>query len=138
MQYSTVRLKCGVDANPDARTYNFYFNGNSSSGVFNITVKEDGEYTCVPVNSEGTGSNATVSIMTVVAPSVHVSISAMVIVEGGNISLRALVSGNKPSIYIMNKNCQFQCSPYFTIINYYECDQTWDSRQHDPVSMYSQ
>lgn len=42
---STVMLKCGVDANPAAHTYNFYFNGkligNSCSVVFNITVKED-------------------------------------------------------------------------------------------------
>lgn len=44
--------------------HNFYFNGNlignSSSGVFNVTVKEDGEYTCVPVNTVGVGSNATI------------------------------------------------------------------------------
>ena len=48
----TVSLNCSTDANPDARTYHWYLNGNltgnSNSGVFNITVKEDGEYTCVP------------------------------------------------------------------------------------------
>ena len=33
--------------------------------MFNISVKEDGEYTCVPVNSLGAGSNASVSITSV-------------------------------------------------------------------------
>ena len=63
---STVSLKCSADANPDAHVYQFYFNntiiGNSSSGVFNITVKADGVYTCVPINTVGTGHNASVSI----------------------------------------------------------------------------
>ena len=66
---TAMKLNCSTDANPDAHTYHFYFNGNltgnSSSGVFNISVKEDGEYTCVPVNKVGTGSNASVSITTV-------------------------------------------------------------------------
>ena len=66
---TAMKLNCSTDANPDAHTYHFYFNGNltgnSSSGVFNISVKEDGEYTCVPVNKVGTGSNASVSITAV-------------------------------------------------------------------------
>ena len=66
---SVVLLTCNADANPSVHTYHFYFNGNlignSSSGVFNISVKEDGEYTCVPVNSLGAGSNASVSITSV-------------------------------------------------------------------------
>ena len=66
---STVLLSCNADANPSVHTYHLYFNGNlignSSSGVFNISVKEDGEYTCVPVNSLGAGSNASVSITSV-------------------------------------------------------------------------
>ena len=33
--------------------------------MFNIPVKEDGEYTCVPVNKVGTGSNASVGITAV-------------------------------------------------------------------------
>ena len=65
----TVSLNCSTDANPDARTYHWYLNGNltgnSNSGVFNITVKEDGEYTCVPENKVGTGSNASVGITAV-------------------------------------------------------------------------
>ena len=66
---SAVLLTCNADANPSVHTYHFYFNGNlignSSSGVFNISVKEDGEYTCVPVNSLDAGSNASVSITSV-------------------------------------------------------------------------
>ena len=66
---SAMSLSCNADANPSVHTYHFYFNGNlignSSSGVINISVKEDGEYTCVPVNSLGAGSNASVSITSV-------------------------------------------------------------------------
>ena len=39
--------------------------GNSSSGVFNTTVMADGVYTCVPVNTVGTGDNHSVSITVV-------------------------------------------------------------------------
>ena len=49
--------------------YQFYFNGtfivNSSSGVFNVTVKADGVYTCVPINTVGTGDNGTISAIAV-------------------------------------------------------------------------
>ena len=66
---AAVSLKCTTVANPDAHVYHFYFNGNlvgnSSSGVFNTTVMADGVYTCVPVNTVGTGDNATVGITAV-------------------------------------------------------------------------
>ena len=66
---SNISLDCSTDANPDARVYHFYLNdsliGNSNSGVFNTTVMTDGVYTCVPVNTVGTGENATVSITVV-------------------------------------------------------------------------
>ena len=66
---TAMLLNCSTDANPDAHNYHFYFNGNlignSSSGVFNITVKEDGVYTCVPENRVGTGNNATVNLMAI-------------------------------------------------------------------------
>ena len=63
----TLSLICSTDANPlNSVTYHFYFNdgyiGNSSSGVFNVTVEADGVYTCVPSNTVGTGRNATVSV----------------------------------------------------------------------------
>ena len=64
-----MSLTCSTDANPDADVYQFYFNdsliGNSSSGVFNVTVDKDGVYSCVPINKVGTGHNATVSITSV-------------------------------------------------------------------------
>lgn len=60
-----MTLNCKTDASPGAE-YHFYFNGksigNSASGVFNVTVEADGVYTCVPVNTVGTGGNATVSV----------------------------------------------------------------------------
>ena len=63
---STVSLNCSTDANPDIHVYEFYFNndsiGNSSSGVFNVTVDKDGVYTCVPINEVGSGHNATVNV----------------------------------------------------------------------------
>ena len=74
---STVSLNCSTDANPDAHVYQFYLNdtkiGNSSSGVFNVTVKADGVYTCVPINTAGTGHNATVSV-TAVGKSVQLNV----------------------------------------------------------------
>ena len=64
-----MSLNCTTDANPDAHVYQLYFNdtliGNSSSGVFNVTVDADGVYSCVPINTVGTGHNATVSITAV-------------------------------------------------------------------------
>ena len=67
---SNVSLNCSTDANPAAYLYQFYFNdsffiGNSSSGVFNITVDTDGVYTCVPINEVGKRDNATVEITAV-------------------------------------------------------------------------
>ena len=66
---NTVSLFCSTEANPDAHVYQFYVNGiligNSSSGVSNVTVEADGIYTCVPINSVGTGVNATVNITSV-------------------------------------------------------------------------
>ena len=66
---STVSLNCSTDANPDTHVYQFYFNkdsiGNSSSGVFNVTVDKDGVYTCVFINEVGSGHNATVNVTTV-------------------------------------------------------------------------
>ena len=69
LRESNISLDCSTDANPDAHVYHFYLSdsliGNSNSGVFNTTVMTDGVYTCVPVNTVGTGENATVSITVV-------------------------------------------------------------------------
>ena len=66
---NTLSLICSTEANPDAHVYQFYFNdaiiGNSTLGVFNVTVEADGVYTCVPINTVGTGHNATVNITAV-------------------------------------------------------------------------
>ena len=63
-----MSLNCKTNASPEA-DYHFYFNnksiGNSSSGVLSVTVVADGVYTCVPVNSVGTGDNATVNVVVV-------------------------------------------------------------------------
>ena len=65
-----LSLNCSTDANPlYSVTYNFYFNGgyigSSSSGVFNATVQADGVYMCVPINTVGTGHNASVRVTAV-------------------------------------------------------------------------
>jgi len=69
LRESKISLDCSTDANPDAHIYHFYLNdnliGNSSSGVFNTTVMTDGVYICVPVNTVGTGDNATVGVTVV-------------------------------------------------------------------------
>ena len=60
-----MSLNCQTNASPEA-DYHFYFNGksigNSVSGVLSVAVVADGVYTCVPINTVGTGDNATVSI----------------------------------------------------------------------------
>lgn len=66
---SNLLLNCSADANPEVHVYHLYFNGflngNSSSGMFNVIVKADGVYTCVPINTVGTGDNATVNVTAV-------------------------------------------------------------------------
>jgi len=65
---SIMSLNCQTNASPEAE-YHFYLNGkpigNSTSGVFSVAVVADEVYTCVPVNTVGTGNNATVSISVV-------------------------------------------------------------------------
>lgn len=64
-----LSLNCSADANPLVYMYQFHLNdtiiGNSSSGVFNITVDADGVYTCVLVNKVSTGQIAMVRVTTV-------------------------------------------------------------------------
>ena len=66
---SKIYLICKTNANPNAHTYQFYFNGapigSSNSGVFIVDVEKDGVYTCVPINRVGTGQDATVSVTVV-------------------------------------------------------------------------
>ena len=69
LRESNLVLNCSTDANPNPHVYHYYFNGNivgnSSTGVFNTSVMADGVYICVPENTVGTHSNATVSITAV-------------------------------------------------------------------------
>ena len=69
LRETNISLVCSTDANPDAHIYHFYLNdnliGNSSSGAFNTTIMVDGVYSCVPVNTVGTGYNDSVSITVV-------------------------------------------------------------------------
>lgn len=66
---SNVTLNCHTDANPVPNEYRFYFNGNysgtSSSGSVEAIVKDDGVYSCVPVNKVGVGVNASINVTTV-------------------------------------------------------------------------
>ena len=66
---AALSLNCTEDANPDAHIYHLYLNDNlidnSSSGVFSTTVMADGVYTCVPINTIGTGDIATVNVTSV-------------------------------------------------------------------------
>ena len=68
-----LSIICRADANPAAHEYQYYVNdiliGNSSDGVLNITVNVDGSYTCLPINSLGSGHITTVNV-TVVGKSV--------------------------------------------------------------------
>ena len=63
-----MTLNCETNASPEAE-YHFYFNGESvgksTTGVLSVTVEKDGAYTCVPINTVGTGDNATVTVTVV-------------------------------------------------------------------------
>ena len=63
---SVLYEECYTDANPGPHIFLLYFNGNlirnSSSGEFNVTVDSDGVYTCAPINTVGSGDNASFSV----------------------------------------------------------------------------
>ena len=65
---SSLTLLCVTNSNPPA-LYHLYsgesYLGNSSSGEFNLIVEGDGVYTCVPINTVGTGNNDTLNIIVV-------------------------------------------------------------------------
>ena len=66
---SALSINCSTDSNPIAHVFQFYLDdvyiGNSTTGVYNVTVTANGAYTCVPVNTVGKEENATVVISTV-------------------------------------------------------------------------
>ena len=69
LRNSSLVFSCRTDANPAAHIYNFYFNGTfigvNNLGRYPVTVQADGEYTCVPLNTVGTGDNATFAVIAV-------------------------------------------------------------------------
>ncbi|CAH3158889.1 unnamed protein product, partial [Pocillopora meandrina] len=93
---SSLTLLCVTNANPPA-LYHLYSNesyiGNSSSGEYNITVKGDGVYTCVPINTVGTGNNDTLNIIAVVPSSVEISNKTTTAVEGDRLNFSCTASG---------------------------------------------
>ncbi|XP_068746696.1 peroxidasin homolog [Montipora capricornis] len=104
---SSLSINCTTDANPMAHVFQFYLDdvyiGNSSSGVYTVTVTADGAYTCVPVNTVGKEENATVVISTVYAPSVKVHPTSSVVVEGHNITLTCMASGRPEPVLSWTK-----------------------------------
>jgi len=109
---AVLSLKCTTDANPDAHIYRFYLNdsliGNSSSDVFNTTVKTDGVYTCVPVNTVGEGDNATLNVTAVVAPLAEITAQNDTVIEGGNVTLTCIVSGDPSPSILLTKLDSFE------------------------------
>ena len=59
-------LNCTSDANPTVSVFQLAFDSaliaSSSSGMFSVTVKKAGMYTCIPVNEVGPGDSATVRV----------------------------------------------------------------------------
>ena len=59
-------LNCTSDANPAVYEFQLTFESTliatSSSGMFSVSVKKAGKYTCFPVNVVGSGDNATVKV----------------------------------------------------------------------------
>lgn len=59
-------LNCTSDANPTVSVFQLVFDSaliaTSSSGMFSVTVKKTGMYTCIPVNEVGSGDSATVKV----------------------------------------------------------------------------
>ncbi|XP_022810214.1 deleted in malignant brain tumors 1 protein-like, partial [Stylophora pistillata] len=63
-------LNCTSDANPAVYEFQLTFESTliatSSSGMFSVSVKKAGKYTCFPVNVVGSGDNATVKVTVLV------------------------------------------------------------------------
>ena len=59
-------LNCTSDANPAVHVFQLIFDSTliatSSSGMFSVTVRKAGIYTCIPVNEVGSGDSATVKV----------------------------------------------------------------------------
>ncbi|XP_022798005.1 peroxidasin-like [Stylophora pistillata] len=99
----SLLLNCSTDANLTAHVYFLYFNGtssgNSSSGFFNITVEEDGVYSCVPLNEVGIGDSDALNVSVVFAPGIDHAPPAYQVLEQRGVTLFCNATGSpQPSI----------------------------------------
>lgn len=136
-------LSCKTDANPAPHVYHFYLNGTfigmNNLSKYTVTVQADGVYTCVPLNTVGTGDNiTTIAVIAVDAPLVDVFPATTYVKEGNSITLSCNTSGKPAPVIAWTKVGSHTSSfSHFFVVSC-QCDQTWESRQHDPVSMYGQ
>ncbi|XP_022803711.1 hemicentin-1-like isoform X2 [Stylophora pistillata] len=97
---SVLYEKCSTDANPSPHIFLLYFNGNfirnSSSGEFNVTVDSDGVYTCAPINTVGSGDNASFSVTIFGKPIIASEPKNVTALVGEATSLRCLAHGSPP------------------------------------------
>ncbi|XP_022803628.1 fibroblast growth factor receptor 4-like isoform X2 [Stylophora pistillata] len=97
---SVLYEECYTDANPGPHIFLLYFNGNlirnSSSGEFNVTVDSDGVYTCAPINTVGSGDNASFSVTIVGKPIIASEPKSVTPLVGEATSLRCLAYGSPP------------------------------------------
>ena len=63
---SSVKFKCTADSRPAVDEYRFYRDqsllGSNSTGIYHLQLRRSGSYSCVPVNSAGSGEKATLYI----------------------------------------------------------------------------
>ncbi|XP_066025253.1 LOW QUALITY PROTEIN: fibroblast growth factor receptor 2 [Pocillopora verrucosa] len=97
---SVLYEKCSTDARPDPHIFLLYFNrnfiSNSSSGEFNVTVYSDGVYTCAPINTVGSGDNASFSVTIFGKATIGLEPRNVTALVGEATSLKCLAHGNPP------------------------------------------
>ena len=63
---SSVKFNCTADSRPAVDEYRFYRDesllGSNNTGIYHLQLQRSGLYSCVPVNSAGSGEKATLYI----------------------------------------------------------------------------
>ena len=63
---SSVKFNCTADSHPGVDEYRFYRDqsllGSNNTGIYHLQLQRSGSYSCVPVNSAGSGEKATLYI----------------------------------------------------------------------------
>lgn len=63
---TSVTFNCTAESHPSVDQYRFYrdqeFLGSNTSGVYHVELQRSGLYSCIAVNSAGSGQNATLYI----------------------------------------------------------------------------